>query len=104
MLSSDDVVGVALNGVLMFSGTTHTGYDVFFPKSYGTKNEPVGYEFDVCLGTQVTLRTYRYHSYSPCVYPIALKTSAILCRDHAGCNKDVIKHALDNTPILARGL
>ena len=31
LLSSDDVVGIALNGVLIFSGTTHLGYDVFFP-------------------------------------------------------------------------
>lgn len=51
MLSSDDVVGVALNGVFIFSGSTHLGYDVFFPKAFGTKIEPKGYDFDVCLGT-----------------------------------------------------
>jgi hypothetical protein len=28
---SDQVVGVALNGVLLFSGTSDYGYDAFFP-------------------------------------------------------------------------
>jgi hypothetical protein len=29
--SSDSVVGVALNGVLLFAGTSEYGYDAFFP-------------------------------------------------------------------------
>ena len=45
------MVGIALNGVFIFAGTTHLGYDVFFPKAFGTKIEPKGYDFDVCLGT-----------------------------------------------------
>ena len=104
LLSSDDVVGVALNGVLIFSGTTHLGYDVFFPQAYGTKADPQGYSFDICLGTQVTSRTYRYHSYSPCVYDIALRKTSMLCQSHDSCKKNVTQHALENTPTLAKGI
>jgi hypothetical protein len=34
MYSSDQVVGIALNGVFFFSGTNEYGYDMFFPRNY----------------------------------------------------------------------
>lgn len=74
--NSDNVVGIALNGVFFMSGTSHYGYDVFFPTKYGNMNNPKGYEFDVCLGNQATYQTYRYHSYSPCIYDISLRKTA----------------------------
>ena len=38
--SSDSVVGIALNGVLLFASTSQFGYDAFFPQAHGTKAEP----------------------------------------------------------------
>lgn len=38
--NSDNVVGVALNGVFLFAGLNENGYDAFYPKSYGNKNNP----------------------------------------------------------------
>jgi len=33
--SSDAIVGIALNGVFLFAGTSIYGYDAFFPKAHG---------------------------------------------------------------------
>jgi hypothetical protein len=98
------VVGIALNGVFIYAGVTHLGFDPFYPKPYGTKTNAAGYSFDVCLGTQVTNRQYRYHSYSPCVFAISLRNTAMLCSDSPACSKNITKYALDNTPTLSRGL
>jgi hypothetical protein len=38
--NSDSVVGVALNGVFLFAGTSEYGYDAFFPKAYGNMKNP----------------------------------------------------------------
>lgn len=48
--NSDMIVGVALNGVFFFSGTSNLGYDAFYPKAYGTNVHPRAMEFDTCLG------------------------------------------------------
>jgi hypothetical protein len=34
---SDEIVGISRNGVFFFAGTSHLGYDAFYPKAYGTK-------------------------------------------------------------------
>ncbi len=49
--NSDEIVGIALNGVFLFAATTELKYDAFFPKSSDPNVTPVGYTFDVCLGT-----------------------------------------------------
>lgn len=97
---SDQVVGVALNGVLLFAGTSDYGYDAFFPSSYGAKNSPRAIETDVCLGTSRTYSTYRYHMYSPCIYDIALRDVSAPCssEDYPTCSLDVRAHALAYTP------
>lgn len=38
--SSDYIVGIALNGVFYFAGSSNLGYDVFAPKAYGTHKNP----------------------------------------------------------------
>jgi len=43
------VVGIALNGVPLFSGTSEFGFDVFFPKKYNSKS-PISIPVDICLG------------------------------------------------------
>jgi hypothetical protein len=40
LTSSDPIVGVALNGVLFFTGVSSYGYDAFFPQSYGNMRNP----------------------------------------------------------------
>lgn len=49
--TSDSIVGVALNGVFLFSGTSQYGYDAFFPQAFGIKKDPVTIDVDVCLGS-----------------------------------------------------
>ena len=68
MPNSDSVVGIARNGVFFFAGTSHLGYDVFYPTAYGSEKDPQALDFDICLGNSITYNTYRYHSYSACVY------------------------------------
>ena len=74
--NSDPVLGVARNGVFIFAGTSHLGYDAFYPAAYGAKKTPEALDVDVCLGTSASYNTYRYHSYSPCMYNIPLRTQA----------------------------
>ena len=38
---SNTIVGVALNGVFLYTGTSKYGYDNFFPKAYGDKINPI---------------------------------------------------------------
>lgn len=38
--NSDNIVGMALNGVFLFAGTSEYGYDAFFPKAWGNLKNP----------------------------------------------------------------
>ena len=84
-MSSDSVVGVALNGVFLFAGTSEFGYDAFFPKAYGNKVTPRAVEVDVCLGTSHFSNTYRYYMFSPCIYASPLRKVAAPCSSNALC-------------------
>jgi hypothetical protein len=77
--NSNSVVGVALNGVLLFTGTSEYGYDAFFPAAYGNMKSPRKVEVDVCLGTSSFSNTYRYYMFSPCIYESPLKSKARPC-------------------------
>jgi len=59
---------MALNGVFFFGGTSEFGYDAFFPKAYGNMKNPQAVPVDICLGTAMTYNTYRYYSFSPCIF------------------------------------
>jgi hypothetical protein len=98
--SSDQVVGVALNGVLLFAGTSEYGYDAFFPKAYGNKQSPRAVETDICLGTSQFTNTYRYYMFSPCIYETSLKTVAAPCSSdlYPGCSADVRSHSVAYIP------
>jgi hypothetical protein len=97
---SDSVVGVALNGVLLFTGTSEYGYDAFFPKAYGNMKSPRKVEVDVCLGTSSFSNTYRYYMFSPCIYESPLKSHARPCSspDYPLCGQDVRNHSLAYVP------
>ena len=38
--NTDGIIGIALNGVPIYAGTSELGYDAFFPKSYGKFTNP----------------------------------------------------------------
>jgi len=94
----NSIVGYALNGVFFFSGSSHYGYDAFFPKAFGTRNSPQKIDVDVCLGTADNYNTYRYHMFSPCIYDIALRGVAKDCASDAVCSRDVRNHSIANIP------
>ncbi len=98
--NSDQIVGIAINGVLLFAGTSQLGYDAFYPKSWGQKRNPLSLTFDVCLGTSDTFNTYRYHMFSPCIYTNALKTVSAPCSSdtYPLCGRDPRLHAISYIP------
>lgn len=96
LANSDQVVGVALNGVFLFSGTSDYGYDAFYPKSFGNKKNPRAIEVDICLGTAQSSNTYRYHMFSPCIFDSPLKSVAAPCSsdDYPECSENVRNHSI----------
>eukprot|EP00347_Sterkiella_histriomuscorum_P021481 403333829 len=87
---SSIVVGIARNGVFIFAGVSELGYDAFFPKKFGRRTDIDEVEVDLCLGSLQTFRTYRYHSYSPCMYDgtTLRKAQQKLCKDSVECSGD----------------
>ncbi|CDW90076.1 UNKNOWN [Stylonychia lemnae] len=100
--NSDAVVGIALNGVFLFSGTSKYGYDAYFPRAYGLNTDPRQIEFDVCLGSVESYNTYRYHMYSPCIYETSIRTKVMMCKEDGACSFDLRTYAAANTPVEAR--
>jgi len=95
-------VGIALNGVFLFSGTSEYGYDAFFPKAYGNMNSPQAVSVDICLGTAWTYNTYRYYSFSPCIFEgLSIKTVSAPCSSslYPECGTDVRAYALSQVPL-----
>ena len=89
--NSDQVVGISLNGVLLFTGTSEYGYDAFFPKAYGNMKNPQAVLVDVCLGSAHTYNTYRYQMFSPCIYEVPLRSISAPCQNsgYAKCAQDI---------------
>ena len=98
LTNSDSVVGIALNGVLFFAATSEYGYDAYFPQAFGNRRNPRAVEVDICLGSSLTFRTYRYYMFSPCIFNEELGQTAQLCRDDSVCSEDVRVHAATNVP------
>lgn len=84
------VVGIALNGVPIVSGTSELGFDALYPKAYGENTQPRGIDLDLCLGTADYSRFYHYYSFSPCIMPSKIKaiTTAEMCEDDVLCDKN----------------
>ncbi|CDW89971.1 UNKNOWN [Stylonychia lemnae] len=96
--SSDQVVGMAINGVLIFSANSINGYDALFPSqlinpitSQSNRITP-----DFCLGTAESYKTYRYYMFSPCIYDSIAKTYASSCTNdrYPLCSQDVRNHSI----------
>ena len=66
--NTDGIVGIALNGVPIYAGTSELSYDAFFPKSYGKFTNPKRIETDICLGSAEYGGYYKYYGFSPCIF------------------------------------
>ena len=66
--STDGIVGIALNGVPIYAGTSELGFDAFFPRAFGRYVNPRRAETDLCLGSAEHSSFYKYYSFSPCIY------------------------------------
>eukprot|EP00347_Sterkiella_histriomuscorum_P007666 403348040 len=103
--SSDNVAGIALNGVFIFSGTSSWNIDGFYPKSWNGQSSLKYLDNDVCMGTSESYNVYRYHMYSPCIWSTgsaALKRRVEACKDEnaPNCQSDptaFVKGYTDNT-------
>ena len=67
------VVGVALNGVPFFSGTSEKGFDAYYPKTYAGSSAVRIYP-DICLGDSTYSTFYHYYTMSPCIFPGTAKS------------------------------
>lgn len=100
--NTNKVVGIALNGVFIFTAISDYGLDPFFPKAFGTKQNVQKVPIDQCLGSTETDSTYRYYMYSPCMFDgVSLRAQAKLCQvegNYELCSKNPTWHALAYTP------
>lgn len=93
-----------MNGVFFFSGTSSYGFDVFYPKAYGKLKTTRKADVDHCLGTVDTYRTYRYHSFSPCIYNLLNNVEPAACASIAACKADPRAYALAKVPAKLQSL
>lgn len=91
----DSIIGIALNGVFLFTPMSEFGYDAFYPVKYGNKLNPTPVNADICLGS-VYQSTYKYHMFSPCILPSNLKSVSAPC--DSACKKDIAKHSISRIP------
>jgi hypothetical protein len=101
----DSVVGVALNGVPFFTGTSEIGSDAYFPKStdlyYYAAIDP-----DSCLGSSDYDSYYHYYSYSPCILFSKAKnvSSGSMCYDIKSCYTNKLTYAFGFISAKNKGL
>ena len=87
--NTDRIVGVALNGVFLFGGTSELGYDAFYPASFGEgSSSPSGIDPDLCLGSSAYSTAYHYYMFSPCILESKIKYLASACSTNQKCNTD----------------
>lgn len=79
--TTDDIVGIALNGVPIMRSLSELNYDAYFPIAYSTFKSPLSVATDACLGNNDYASFYHYYSFSPCIYPSTPKsaTTASTC-------------------------
>lgn len=69
----DDVVGVAVNGALIYSGLQPNQLDAIYPSFTGKGRADSMVNVDECFGTYLNTKNYHYHSYSPCIWNTQFK-------------------------------
>lgn len=85
----DKIVGIALNGVPIFSGVSELGMDAYAAASYnGVKATNIAPDY--CLGDNSHTSFYHYYTMSPCILSGALKSSptAKSCNSDTTCKSD----------------
>ena len=100
----EGIVGIAINGVPIHSGTSELMYDFFAPKGSGAG--AVRVEVDSCLGSSEYKTFYHYYSFSPCMFQngISAAGNAADCKSNSQCSKDYLKYAVANLPTPQRVL
>jgi len=92
--NSDNIVGVALNGVFLMNGVNSDGFDGFYPKAYNSRRVSY-FELDICYGSSELRNTYAYRMFSPCMFPattIRKYTSKCENEDYVYCKTNPLKH------------
>jgi hypothetical protein len=64
----NSVSGIAINGVFFFTPANEYRFDGLYPQEYYYYKNPRVTPFDSCFGYSGTYSTYRYHTFSPCIY------------------------------------
>lgn len=89
------IVGVALNGVPIFSGVSELGMDAYSPKSYnGAKAKSIAPDF--CMGDTEYTTFYHYYTMSPCILEGSLKSQpgGKACTDDTTCKSSKTTYIL----------
>lgn len=90
----NSIVGIALNGVPFYTGTSEFGADAYYPKSLTTGFvRPI--DPDACLGNSDYSDYYHYYSFSPCILTSTPKSASIAsqCSDSTSCENDKLSYA-----------
>ena len=84
------IVGIAINGVPIHSGTSELHYDAFYPKDYSTYTTHGSIKSDQCLGNNDHSSYYHYYTFSPCLLPSTAKSSLTgeICDNVPACKSD----------------
>ena len=99
LTNSNSVAGVALNGVFFFTSANEFKFDPLFPQAYYYYSSGKATAFDTCLGYSGTYNTYRYHTFSPCLYDIPQRIEGqYLCSMNESCALDPRIYALSLIP------
>jgi hypothetical protein len=86
----DKFVGISINGVFLYTGTSEFGYDAYYPKAFGGKTTPKAVDADICLGSSEYSGIYHYYMFTPCMYDIPLKSVAKTCDKDELCKIDKV--------------
>jgi hypothetical protein len=71
---SSKVVGIAFNGVPIYSAYSELFYDALYPKAYGSRTLPRAVPIDACMGSIAYATFYHYYSFSPCIVESTYKS------------------------------
>eukprot|EP00347_Sterkiella_histriomuscorum_P018009 403347133 len=91
-----NIVGIAINGVPIYTGSSEYDNDAFFPASYGVNSVPPSLEIDTCLGSIGSSKYYHYYSFSNCIFPSSHSTllTQSLCKNLQDCSSDPMAYSI----------
>lgn len=95
----NQVVGIAFNGVLIYSSTSDLLMDVFNAKAWANNTKPILVNVDLCLGSSFSqvLPFYHYSSFSPCIFTNQIQQISGVCRNTSACAGKPLEYAINQT-------